>query len=116
MSFPSLQDLLEAIEKGTVPDLIAAYGPTFMVLSDAVGQLCEHFHPSDQSIALALVFGMMCAAIEGEPVEVEKRWGILVTFEVRLQIFSAVARLALREGLAVRAALDTPETPKKDVM
>jgi hypothetical protein len=99
--------LLAGIDAATFEQLCGSGSPDFRHLMDAAATVFEQFPYFDQSLAFALLFGMMCANLEGEPVEAEKGLNCIVGFEERLQMFIATARVAFREAYEARKPFDT---------
>lgn len=78
-------------------------------LMNRVAPIFEEFHIFDQCQTIALMLGMFCAAIEGEPVSFEFEEGAcIIGFEERLKITNEVARVAFKEAYAARTAADMP--------
>lgn len=107
----AIDAMIDAIKKSTVRQMVDGAGtPRLADLLDVACPLFEQFLVCDQTVALALMFGMACAAIEGEPVEIE-RYGVLVDFETRLRIFTETARVTFAEAFQARSNPDCPQLP-----
>lgn len=100
--------LLARIEAGKMMDIINS-GLHVPTLLDVACPLFERFHPGDQAIALAVMFGIMAASIEGEISHFEQESGMMLGFEERLKLFIAEARTAYRDAIKVRSHPDAPK-------
>lgn len=104
------EGMLERIKQADFATLVKQ-GDRVPELMNRVAPIFEEFHIFDQCQTVALLLGMFCAAVEGEPVSFElEPGGCLITFEERLRIFNEVSRVTFKEAYAARMASDAPES------
>lgn len=106
--------IIEMIYERGLDTLIASSEADLIPCLNAVADVLEQHQVSTQFVSLALLFGVACSSIEGEPCEIEQE-GCLITFEERLLLFLAQARVSYHEGMKQRASPDCPPIRKRGV-
>lgn len=99
-----LDEMLADCEKATLHEALALGSPALQVLMQELTDALIRYTYNDQQLALSLVFGMFLGELEGKTVEFEKLRGQLLTYEDRLRIHNALARIAIRATLGARQA------------
>ena len=103
-----IQQLIADIEQADFQTLAVSGSPRLAYLLTAGADLFEQYDLADQSIAYAILFGIMIGSIEGQPVDIEQQ-GSFITYEDRLALFVAQARVACK---ATIEAATHPDCPK----
>lgn len=112
----TIDEMVKALENGGFDALLATLDPSSMALMNLTGELYMNFPYTAQFVALPVTFGTACAVVEGETTEHEKLNKELVTFEGRLKVFIAIARITYDAAMKAREAPDSPKRPKSQVM
>lgn len=107
----ALDGLLKNIENSNFVTLTQSM-PGVQALLDRACPLFEEYPIGLQLVAMAIMFGIAAASIEGEPVPFEAEHGILLTFEERLKLFGAEARLTYKESMQERGNENAPKNPR----
>lgn len=100
-----LQETLEAIPKSNVEELMNL-GDHVRPLLANVSVIAAHYPFLDQHLAFALMFGMLCASVEGLPTTMETIHGEMISFEDRLAMFVAIARVSYLGAYGLRKDVD----------
>lgn len=109
------EKLLSDINQSTFQDLVNMAGPEIEPLMNTACPIFERYHPAQQSIAMAFMLGMLLAAIEGLPCDIERQ-GVLMNKETRLKLFLAQVEVAYREATVAAQHPDAPRLPGAKVM
>lgn len=107
MSKP-FEDVLKEAESLTFTQLVNSY-PSLKTLLDISTDIFERYDYGPQLIAMAILFGMCTATIEGETTEYEMEHGRLIGFEERLKLFEVQARITFNASMEARRHPDCPQ-------
>lgn len=107
-----IDDVIKVLDEGGFQTAIAmADTEQVEMLMSVACPLFEQFHYASQTVALAAMLGMIFATIEGEPVEAEQDWGVIITKEDRLRMFVAMVWATYRDAMKERQATGAPQRP-----
>lgn len=105
-----VNELVANIEKADFAGIVQSGGPELQALLNLAVTLFEDYHASVQTTVMALMLGMCLGSIEGLTVDMERDNNVIITFEDRLRIFLAQARVAFAEAYA--AGKNAPGSPR----
>lgn len=104
-------DLIRMAESTTYDQLRENGSPEFNGLMHAATEMFERFTLSDQSLALAIMFGCILSECASQPNQFELENNVIITPEDRLRLFAAQAMVVYRA--AYKAKMDEQQPTEK---
>lgn len=98
----------EIKENGFVPFVASLDSSTIKLMNEAV-DVFERYREIDQMLVLAIMFGTLCASIEGEPCEWEAKNLSFLTYYDRMRIFQVLASVVYDAAMEKRKDPNCPQ-------
>lgn len=96
-----IDESVESIALLTIDNILTMAGPKAVEMLSHVTNLFDTAYatPNERSLVLSILFGFLCASVEGLTSEGEREFGVLIGVEDRLRMHNAIVRVVWADVL-----------------